>query len=996
MNQLMKSFWNRCFSPGRFYSRTNPLRRHGLQLEELENRIYLNGDLGFIEAEIDGQGGVNSLDWARASTVSPDGKHVYVCGGLSAFTGDNAITVFSRNNSSGELKFVEAQFDDDDTSDPGTADGLLGCVAVAISPDGKHVYTAAQNESEIGLFSRNAASGKLTFESVVKDGGGPVDGISGANALAITSDGKFLYATGLFDDAVAVFKRNESSGLLTFVELEKNNLAGVTGLDRPLSVTVSADGKHVYTAAGANNNFTGSDAVAAFSRDATTGQLTFIASYFEGAAQGGNTIDGLEGLTSVTVSPDGKHVYAAGGQEVGGDLDWIAIFSRDSASGALTWVDAIDYFNFCEFEAYIGYADTDILVSPDNERVYVTLGDFDIALFSRNTTTGDLTFVDGQCFLDDLSISIGSPGKISLDPSGRHLYVPAYSSAAIAAFRTDPNLFFTAQLAGGTQQELHVSDGSAAGTRLVRNLGGTASSAPKDLTQVGDMLFFTALVNGERELYKSNGTAAGTKLVKNLRGSVSSSPLELTAMDGKLYFTAIENGDRELYVSDGTPAGTVLVKDLAGTVSSNPKDLTAVGSTLFFSASLADGQRELHKSDGTAAGTVLVKDLSGSVSADPQQLTAVGNQLYFTALLSDGQRELYKSNGGGAGTGLVRNLSGATSSSPLQLTAVGNRLFFTAKLSNGHRELHTSVGSFASTVIVVDPPGNSNPTELTALGNRLFFTAQPTGGGRELYRTAGTAASTILVKNLPGDSRPQQLTAVDSELFFTAISGGKRELFKSDGSASGTKLVKRVAGAPLQLTSVLGTLFFTAEVSGQRELFSSEGTAATTKLVRNLSGSTSSNPTQLTFDESEAFNGALLAAGGPANAVFDGPALTATELDGIVSAAANIWAATGLKPAEVNRLRNLKFEITDLRGARLGFANMDTIKIDVNAAGYGWFVDDTPYDDDEFLRFAGPADGRMDLLTVVLHEMGHALGMEHQLANGLMHNRLAIGARLSP
>ena len=152
----------------------------------------------------------------------------------------------------------------------------------------------------------------------------------------------------------------------------------------------------------------------------------------------------------------------------------------------------------------------------------------------------------------------------------------------------------------------------------------------------------------------------------------------------------------------------------------------------------------------------------------------------------------------------------------------------------------------------------------------------------------------------------------------------------------------------------------------------------------------------MSYDSSEAVGGALLDAGGPAVKFESGPAVAAAELKGIVSAAVNIWAPTGLQLVEVKRLRALDFEIVDLRGSRLGFAGVASIKIDVDAAGYGWFVDETPEDGHEFLLFAGPAQGKMDLLTVVLHEMGHAFGLEHQFCDGLMHSRLTAGSRLSP
>jgi hypothetical protein len=79
--------------------------------------------------------------------------------------------------------------------------------------------------------------------------------------------------------------------------------------------------------------------------------------------------------------------------------------------------------------------------------------------------------------------------------------------------------------------------------------------------------------------------------------------------------------------------------------------------------------------------------------------------------------------------------------------------------------------------------------------------------------------------------------------------------------------------------------------------------------------------------------------------------------------------------------------------------------IDINAAGYGWFVDTTPYDDSEFDEYFGqlqanpssPASGDMDLLTVVMHELGHVLGFEDidsgEYAHDLMSATLDAGVR---
>src|SRR5215218_1861204 len=62
------------------------------------------------------------------------------------------------------------------------------------------------------------------------------------------------------------------------------------------------------------------------------------------------------------------------------------------------------------------------------------------------------------------------------------------------------------------------------------------------------------------------------------------------------------------------------------------------------------------------------------------------------------------------------------------------------------------------------------------------------------------------------------------------------------------------------------------------------------------------------------------------------------------------------------------------------------------AAGHGWFVDPTPRSDAEFRRPGDQGEqGKMDLLTVVVHELGHVLGKEH--GDGAMAETLAVGTR---
>ena len=67
--------------------------------------------------------------------------------------------------------------------------------------------------------------------------------------------------------------------------------------------------------------------------------------------------------------------------------------------------------------------------------------------------------------------------------------------------------------------------------------------------------------------------------------------------------------------------------------------------------------------------------------------------------------------------------------------------------------------------------------------------------------------------------------------------------------------------------------------------------------------------------------------------------------------------------------------------------------LDDNAAGWGWFVDSTPRDDSEFTTAGNQGErGRMDLLTVLEHEIGHLLGRDHEAA-GVMREALDAGIR---
>lgn len=137
----------------------------------------------------------------------------------------------------------------------------------------------------------------------------------------------------------------------------------------------------------------------------------------------------------------------------------------------------------------------------------------------------------------------------------------------------------------------------------------------------------------------------------------------------------------------------------------------------------------------------------------------------------------------------------------------------------------------------------------------------------------------------------------------------------------------------------------------------------------------------------------------------------AGQVDTLYQEAVRRWNAAGVPQHVIqDRLYNVQFIITDLQGSTLSGATDDNrIVIDVNGAGYGWYLDSTPQDDGEFQFLVAPSErkaigsspavARADLLTALTHEVGHLLGLEHSQregGNSVMSPTLGLSTRRLP
>ncbi|NNE69022.1 MAG: T9SS type A sorting domain-containing protein, partial [Rhodothermales bacterium] len=215
--------------------------------------------------------------------------------------------------------------------------------------------------------------------------------------------------------------------------------------------------------------------------------------------------------------------------------------------------------------------------------------------------------------------------------------------------------YFEAE-ADGAGYELHVSDGTAAGTRVIDLDPGPGSSFPTDFHELGDGVAFLARTAATgSELWFSDGTPTGTVLLADaLPGSLSGRAQVLGVRDGLLYYCAedYEHG-MEMWVTDGTPAGTRLLYDLVpGPLSAAPEHGVMLGDRLFVGAWQPETGNALH-SINLETGDLRVEadlHLTGTASSGPRDFVGDGHLAGFLAIDGETGSRAWLSDGTAQGT----------------------------------------------------------------------------------------------------------------------------------------------------------------------------------------------------------------------------------------------------------------------------------------------------------------------------------------------------------
>lgn len=390
--------------------------------------------------------------------------------------------------------------------------------------------------------------------------------------------------------------------------------------------------------------------------------------------------------------------------------------------------------------------------------------------------------------------------------------------------------------------ELYITDGTPAGTQLVKDIvPGPQDSEPYDGVMMNNILYFSAYTTAEgRELWKTDGTAAGTTLVKDINPGApgSNDPGEYYPIANGSYFLFSAKGSadgRELWKSDGTTAGTMQLKDInPGADSSNPDYFANYNNIVLFSATTNNEGSEYWRTDGTPAGTYMLKDINpGTGDANVIQIEifpgtgiyvpfpifsgyhVYNNKVFFSATDGTNGGNLYVTDGTTANTTLVKTIiAGPSIAEIMMFNAVNTagKFFFSATNGDNRAELWQSDGTPGGTSLFksfyLSPSGGSLPIILKDYsfnqggftgdlfqGNKFFFTAATLPDGNELWISDGTLANTGLVKNIgPGNSDGIEgsfsYLYTKDLLYFSAHNGVNGvELWRSDGTGDGTIMV---------------------------------------------------------------------------------------------------------------------------------------------------------------------------------------------------------------
>lgn len=434
-----------------------------------------------------------------AISVSQDGKTLLVTGSEgNNNSGKTYLRVYARDAETGELTLLQSftQGEQDDPSTPAIeVNGLNTITTLTQSKDGSSVYVAGGSGSAYSLvqFSRDTTTGQLSYVGIVATQG--VDGVSGLDAavseIVLSDDGTSLYAINgvtpvdgaTTKNAVVFFSRDTTSGALTFV----GSLVGsdTIPLKSPSGIVLSSDGTSAYLSNLGNHSIT------VLSRDAESGSLDYVTTINKSTiAADVNSAEipqndrYLEGLQDIVISPDNRFVYVSSNSQ-----GTVSIFSRDADTGALTYAGTLNLYSEGHIAAN-ALALRELVISEDGSALYVAaFGSKSLLVFSRDNDSGALTY------RNSVELSVNTVNHLAVSADGKNIYagvstffagLNVLSAAANAPYSQTADMPFATSVTLSDRELDAADDYNGATIAISRN--GDASANDHFAFQSGDGL----------------------------------------------------------------------------------------------------------------------------------------------------------------------------------------------------------------------------------------------------------------------------------------------------------------------------------------------------------------------------------------------------------------------------------------------------------------------------------------------------------------------------
>ena len=291
-------------------------------------RDVVDGRLFFLQVVRDNIGPVDGLGGPNALAMPASGAQLYVSGSL-----DDAVVVLDRDLDSGQLEFVQVR-----RSGIAGVTAVTSPSDLVLTDGDESLLVAASGSNSVVRFGRDPnglldSGFSFSEGSVIEDGANSylIEGLVGVRSLAVSADGRWLYTLARSADSHALvrFERLGNEVMRPVLQIADGDQIGqppvsVQGLAGADSMSLTDQDRQLYLA-GQDIDEQVRQVVVLGSADQT--ELQFLGRF------AGRNAPGNLNISRISITPDGRHLYGSG---LGGpDIDIFALLdgSRCTRTG---------------------------------------------------------------------------------------------------------------------------------------------------------------------------------------------------------------------------------------------------------------------------------------------------------------------------------------------------------------------------------------------------------------------------------------------------------------------------------------------------------------------------------------------------------------------------------------------------------------------------------------------------------------------------------------